>query len=258
MLSNLIIVEKPADGVVLLKINRPDALNAVNMELRQRLTDLFRELLEDEDVRCIVMTGNKKAFMAGADIREMSEKGTADVTRMNVRRMWAVLADCPKPVIAAVNGFALGGGCELAMHADIIIAGESATFGQPEIRVGIMPGGGGTQRLLRAVGKFKAMKMMLTGEPVSGREAFDMGLASEVVEDEQVLPRALELAGKIASMPPLAARRIKEVILAGQDTSLSAGLMLERRTFDTLFDTEDQKEGMKAFIEKRKPDFKGK
>lgn len=258
MLSNLIIVEKPADGVVLLKINRPDALNAVNMELRQQLTDLYRKLSEDEDVRCIVMTGNEKAFMAGADIKEMSEKGTADVTRMNVRRMWAVLADCPKPVIAAVNGFALGGGCELAMHADIIIAGEGATFGQPEIRVGIMPGGGGTQRLLRAVGKFKAMKMMLTGEPVSGREAFDMGLTSEVVEDEKVLPRALELARKIASMPPLAARRIKEVILAGQDTSLSAGLMLERRTFDTLFDTEDQKEGMKAFIEKRKPDFKGK
>jgi enoyl-CoA hydratase len=168
------------------------------------------------------------------------------------------LADCPKPVIAAVNGFALGGGCELAMHADIIIAGEGARFGQPEIRVGIMPGGGGTQRLLRAVGKFKAMKMMLTGEPVSGREAFDMGLASEVIADEQVLPRALELAGKIASMPPLAVRRIKEVVLAGQDASLSAGLMLERRTFDTLFDTEDQKEGMKAFIEKRKPVFKGK
>ncbi|MEJ2376678.1 MAG: enoyl-CoA hydratase [Pseudolabrys sp.] len=258
MLSNLVIVEKPADGVVLLKINRPAALNALNTALRQRLTDLFRELSEDGDVRCIVLTGNEKAFVAGADIKEMSEKGTADITRMNVRRMWGGLADCPKPVIAAVNGFALGGGCELAMHADIIIAGEGARFGQPEIRVGIMPGGGGTQRLLRAVGKFKAMKMMLTGEPVSGREAFDMGLASEVIADEQVLPRALELAGKIASMPPLAVRRIKEVVLAGQDASLSAGLMLERRTFDTLFDTEDQKEGMKAFIEKRKPVFKGK
>jgi enoyl-CoA hydratase len=257
-LSELVIVERPADGVVLMRLNRPDALNAINMDLRRQLIDRFRELSEDEDVRCIVITGNEKAFMAGADIKEMSDKGTIVVTRMNVRRMWAVIADCPKPVIAAVNGVALGGGCELAMHADIIVAGEGATFGQPEIRVGIMPGGGGTQRLLRAVGKFKAMKMMLTGEPVSGREAFDMGLASEVVADEQVLPRALELADKIAALPPLAARRIKEVILAGHDTSLAAGLMLERRTFDTLFDSEDQKEGMMAFIEKRKPDFKGR
>jgi enoyl-CoA hydratase len=257
-LSDLVVVEKPADGVVLLRLNRPDALNALNMDLRRRLTDLIRDLSEDEDVRCIVITGNEKAFMAGADIKEMSDKGTVDVTRMNVRRMWAVVADCPKPVIAAVNGFALGGGCELAMHADIIVAGEGATFGQPEIRVGIMPGGGGTQRLPRAVGKFKAMKMMLTGEPVSGREAFDMGLASEVVEDAQVLPRALEIANKIAAMPPLAVRRIKEAVLAGQDASLAAGLMLERRAFDTLFDTEDQKEGMKAFAEKRKPEYKGK
>jgi enoyl-CoA hydratase/carnithine racemase len=257
-MSDLVKIEHPADGIALLRINRPDALNALNTALRHRLTQVFSQMGDDEDVRCIVVTGNEKAFMAGADLKEMATKGTGEMTRTNVRRLWAVIADCPKPVVAAVNGFALGGGCELAMHADIIVAGENARFGQPEIRVGIMPGGGGTQRLLRAVGKFKAMKMLLTAEPVSGREAFEMGLASEVVPDDEVLDRALEIAGAIAAMPPLAARRIKEVVLAGQDSSLAAGLMLERRTFDTLFDTEDQKEGMRAFIEKRKPEFKGR
>lgn len=257
-MNDLLLVEKFDGGIVLLRLNRPEALNALNAALRSRVTDLFSDLSVSEDTRCIVITGSEKAFMAGADIKEMAEKRTADVTRMNALRMWGVVTDCPIPVIAAVNGFALGGGCELAMHADIIVAGETATFGQPEIRVGIMPGGGGTQRLLRAAGKFKAMKMMLTGQPVTGREAFEMGIASEVVADDQVLPRAMELARIIAAMPPLAARRIKEVVLAGQDTSLAAGLMLERRAFDTLFDTEDQKEGMKAFIEKRKPHFKGR
>lgn len=257
-MNDLILVEKPSAGVVLLRLNRADALNAMNTDLRLRMTRLFAELSEDEDVRCIVITGTEKVFMAGADIKEMAEKSTVDVTRMNVRRMWSVIADCPKPVIAAVNGLALGGGCELALHADIIIAGEGARFGQPEILIGIMPGGGGTQRLPRAVGKFMAMKMLLTGQSVTGREAFDMGLASEVVEDTQVLPRSLKLAAKISTMPPLAARRIKEVVLAGQDAPLATGLMLERRAFDTLFDTEDQKEGMRAFVEKRKPEFKGR
>jgi enoyl-CoA hydratase len=257
-MSDLVRIEHPADGVALMQINRPDALNALNTALRHRLTQAFVQMGDHEDVRCIVVTGNEKAFMAGADLKEMASKGTAAMTRTNVRRLWAVVANCPKPVVAAVNGFALGGGCELAMHADIIVAGENACFGQPEIRVGIMPGGGGTQRLLRAVGKFKAMKMLLTGEPVSGREAFEMGLASEVVPDDEVLDRALEIAATIAAMPPLAARRIKEVVLAGQDASLATGLMLERRTFDTLFDTEDQREGMRAFIEKRKPEFKGR
>lgn len=257
-MNDLILVEKPSAGVVLLRLNRADALNAMNTDLRLRMTRLFAELSEDEDIRCIVITGTEKVFMVGADIKEMAEKNTVDVTRMNVRRMWSVIADCPKPVIAAVNGLALGGGCELALHADIIIAGEGARFGQPEILIGIMPGGGGTQRLPRAVGKFMAMKMLLTGQSVTGREAFDMGLASEVVEDTQVLPRSLKLAAKISTMPPLAARRIKEVVLAGQDAPLATGLMLERRAFDTLFDTEDQKEGMRAFVEKRKPEFKGR
>jgi enoyl-CoA hydratase/carnithine racemase len=161
-------------------------------------------------------------------------------------------------VISAVNGYALGGGCELAMHTDIIIAGESAMFGQPEVRVGIMPGAGGTQRLTRAVGKFKAMKMLMTGRPVSAAEADAMGLVSEVVPDAEVLSRALEMAVEIAALPPLAIMQIKEVAIAGQDASLSTGLMLERKAFQILFDSRDQKEGMKAFIDKRKPEFEGR
>ena len=257
-MSELVIEERRDTGTVLLRLNRPEARNALSDALRKALTDRFAALYDDPDARCVVVTGDERAFVAGADIKVMAEMGTAEITRTNIRRMWGVIAHCPLPFIAAVRGAAFGGGCELAMHADIIVAGEGARFAQPEIKVGIMPGGGGTQRLLRAVGKFKAMKLMLTGEPVTGREAFDMGLASECVPDEEVLDRALELADQIAAMPPLAARRIKEVVLAGHDTSLEAGLMLERRTFDTLFDTEDKAEGMRAFIEKRKPEFKGR
>ncbi|RKT27995.1 short chain enoyl-CoA hydratase [Roseovarius halotolerans] len=257
-MSDLILEERRETGTVLLQLNRPDSRNALSTELRKALTDRFAALYDDPDARCVVVTGDERAFVAGADIKAMARMGTAEITRSNVRRMWQVIAQCPIPFIAAVRGVAFGGGCELAMHADIIIAGENAKFGQPEIKVGIMPGGGGTQRLPRAIGKFKAMKMMLTGDPISGREAFDMGLASECVPDADVLDRALEMADQIAAMPPLAVRRIKEVVLAGQDSSLEAGLMLERRTFDTLFDTEDKTEGMTAFIEKRKPEFKGK
>jgi len=257
-MSDLILEERRETGTVLLRLNRPDSRNALSTELRKALTDRFAALYDDPDARCVVVTGDERAFVAGADIKAMARMGTAEITRSNVRRMWQVIAQCPIPFIAAVRGVAFGGGCELAMHADIIIAGENAKFGQPEIKVGIMPGGGGTQRLPRAIGKFKAMKMMLTGDPISGREAFDMGLASECVPDADVLDRALEMADQIAAMPPLAVRRIKEVVLAGQDSSLEAGLMLERRTFDTLFDTEDKTEGMTAFIEKRKPEFKGK
>jgi len=255
---SLVLLENPGDGIALLRMNRPEALNALNIATRIELANHFRNLSNDEAIRCIVITGNEKAFVAGADLKEMAEMGAADMTLSGGRRLWKLIADCPKPVIAAVNGFALGGGCELAMHADIIIAGESAKFGQPEVRVGIMAGAGGTQRLVRAVGKFKAMKMLLTGEQVSATEAFQMGLASEVVADGDVVERALELATMIAALPPLAIRQTKEVVLAGADCSLEAGLTLERKAFDILFDTEDQKEGMRAFIEKRKPEFKGK
>lgn len=257
-MTDLILREDPAPGVRLLRLNRPEARNALNSALRKELTEAFAAVPTDPALRVIVVTGDEQAFMAGADLREFAQMSTAEVARLGVRRMWSVIADCPLPVIAAVRGAALGGGLELAMHADIIVAGEGARLGQPEIGVGIMPGGGGTQRLVRAVGKYKAMRMLLTGQPVTGREAFEMGLASEVVADGEVVPRALELARRIAAMPPLSARRIKEVVLAGADASLAAGLMLERRAFETLFDTADKAEGMAAFLEKRTPQFNGK
>jgi enoyl-CoA hydratase len=255
---SLVLRENLDNGIVLLRMNRPEAMNALSLATRLELDAHFKNLNDDSEVRCIVITGNEKVFVAGADLKEMSSMSTSQMTLGNTRQMWRVITSCPIPIIAAVNGFALGGGCELAMHADIIIAGKGAKFGQPEVRVGIMAGGGGTQRLTRAVGKFKAMKILLTGEQFSGEEAYEMGLASEVVEDDQVLDRSLELAATISALPPLAIRQTKEVILSGADNSLETGLNLERKAFDILFDTEDQKEGMQAFIEKRKPTFKGK
>ena len=254
---SLVLVERPFDHVALVKLNRPEALNALDLPTRKALVAAFRELSEDSDVRCIVVTGDERAFAAGADLKEMSTMRPRDWVALGIRQLWKVISDCPHPVIAAVNGYALGGGCELAMHADMIIAGENAKFGQPEVRVGIMPGGGGTQRLTRAVGKYKAMKMLLTGEMVDGQDAFAMGLASEVVPDDKVVERALELARNIAALPPIAVRFTKEAVLAGADAALDTGLILERRSLEFLFDTDDQTEGMQAFIEKRRPDFKG-
>ena len=256
-MTDLILQENPAPGVRLLRINRPEARNALNTPLRKALADAFAQAMQAPDLRAIILTGDERTFVAGADLREFATMSTTDIAKVDMRETWGVIAACPLPVIAAIRGFALGGGLELAMHADIIIAGEGAKLGQPEINVGIMPGGGGTQRLVRAVGKFRAMKMLLTGQPVSGREAFEMGLVSEVAEDEQVLPRAIEMATRIASLPPLAARRIKEVVLGGADAPLETGIMLERRAFETLFDTADKAEGMAAFLEKRPARFKG-
>jgi enoyl-CoA hydratase len=253
-----VLLERPAPGVALLRLNRPEARNALNLTVRRMLGDHFRTLGTDVETRCIVLTGNAEVFAAGADIRDMVEATPVDLILRNTHLLWQAIAECPKPIIAAVNGYALGGGCELAMHADMIVAGESASFGQPEIRVGIMPGAGGTQRLTRAVGKFKAMKMVLTGQPVSARDADAMGLVTEVVPDAEVEDAALKLAGQIAKMPPLAVQQIKEVMLAGQDAPLSAALMLERKAFQLLFASRDQREGMQAFLEKRKPAYEGR
>ncbi|HSO08111.1 MAG TPA: enoyl-CoA hydratase-related protein [Pelomicrobium sp.] len=254
----VVLLERPADGIALVRLNRPEARNALNGELRAALAQTFRDLTDDDGVRCVVVTGNDKAFAAGADLKEIQNDGPVEILQRQVLRLWQAIAQCPKPIIAAVNGFALGGGCELALHADIIVAGENATFGQPEVKVGIMAGGGATQRLVRAIGKYRAMKLLLTGEPVSGREAAAMGLASEAVPDDQVLARSLELANAIAALPPLAVMQTKEVLLAGADASLYTGLLLERKSFELLFGSRDQKEGMAAFIEKRKPRFEGK
>jgi enoyl-CoA hydratase/carnithine racemase len=250
--------EDVADGIVLLRINRPEAKNALNLAVRQQLAALFAALAEDDAVRAVVLTGDAQAFAAGADIRDMADAGAIDMLLRRTEQYWRPIAGFPKPLIAAVNGYAWGGGCELALHADIIIAGETASFCQPEVKVGIMPGAGGTQRLARAIGKTKAMLMILTGQPMTGVEAAAAGLASEVRPDAEVLPRALEIAGIIARMPPIAVRQIKEVMLAGLDSPLEVGMALERKAFQLLFDTRDQKEGMQAFLDKRRPGFEGK
>lgn len=253
-----VLLETPAEGVALLRINRPEARNALSLRVRDLLLQHFTALADDPAVRCIIITGNEKYFAAGADLRDMVDATLVEVMLRNNQVMWQTVAACPKPVIAAVNGFALGGGCELAMHADMIIAGEGASFGQPEVRVGIIPGAGGTQRLLRAVGKFKAMKIALTGLRVSAREADAMGLVTEVVPDDQVMARAMELAVEIAGLPPLAIRQIKEVMTLGADAPLATALALERKGYQLLYATEDKQEGMKAFFEKRKPQYKGR
>jgi enoyl-CoA hydratase/carnithine racemase len=250
--------EQPGDGVVLLRINRPDRLNALSMSVRETLATHFRALSTDDAVRCVVITGDDKAFAAGADVGELASRTATDVAFGNSRIAWLAMEQCPKPVIAAVNGFALGGGCELAMHCDIIIAGEGAKLGQPEVKLGIMPGAGGTQRFLRAVGKFAAMRWLLTGDLLSAPDALRLGLVSEVVPDADVLPHALALAARIAALPPLAVAAIKETLLLGADAPLATALSLERKAFQLLFTSEDRDEGMKAFLERRKPQFKGR
>ena len=253
-----VLLERPEERIAVLRLNRPQARNALSLAVREALSQHFTQLGEDSVTRCIILTGGDAIFAAGADLRDMVERTPVDMIARRSERLWGPIAACPKPVIAAVNGWALGGGCELAMHCDVIVAGEGASFGQPEVKVGIMPGAGGTQRLVRAVGKFRAMKMLMTGDPVPARDALAMGLVSEVVADAEVFARALDLARKIASMPPLAIMQIKEAVLAGEDSSLEAGLMLERKAFQLLFATNDQKEGMRAFLDKRKPDFEGR
>jgi enoyl-CoA hydratase len=258
MTDPVVLVERPAEGVALVRINRPEARNALNMEVRKLIAQHLTEQADEATVRCIVLTGNDKAFAAGADIKEMSGLGSIEMLQRGTLKLWSTIAGCPKPVIAAVSGFALGGGCELAMTCDIIIAGESARFGQPEVKIGIIPGGGGTQRLTRAVGKFKAMRYILTGDLFSAREAYEMGLVSELVPDAEVEKRAIDMAKQIAELPPLAIEMAKEAVLRGVDAALDTGLALETKAIQLLFSSQDQKEGMAAFLEKRKPKFTGK
>lgn len=245
------------DGVAIIELHRPEARNALNLELRQVLSETFQQLTKNDTVRAIVITGGEKVFAAGADIKDFTTATTAQMYLRHTEQYWQSLVDCPKPIIAAVNGYALGGGCELAMHADIIIAGESAKFGQPEVKLGLMPGAGGTQRLLRTIGKFQTMLLVLSGKFISAEEANKMGLVSEVVADDQTIHHSLELAKTIASFAPIAVQQIKEVTNLGQDMSLQGALALERKAFQILFDTQDQKEGVNAFFEKRTADYRG-
>ena len=208
-------------------------------------------------MRAVVLTGGPEVFVAGADIRDMAEASVVDMIRRKTERWWQAVAEVPQPMIAAVNGYALGGGLELAMCCDIIIAGEGAKLGQPEVNVGIIPGAGGTQRLTRAVGKYQAMRLVLTGEIIGAEEALRMGLVSRVVADGEVYDTALKTAQRIARLPPLAVQQAKEAVLLGADASLPAALSLERKSLQLMFATSDKAEGMRAFLEKRKPEFKG-
>lgn len=258
MEEQIILIEQQLNGVSVIRLNRPKVRNALNSMLRQELAEIFIKLNDDPQTKAIVLTGGDKVFAAGADINDFLTAKTVDMYLRHNEQYWDAITNCRKPIIAAVNGYALGGGCELAMHADIIVAGKSAKFGQAEIKIGLMPGAGGTQRLFRAIGKYKAMKMVLTGDMISAEEADQMGLVSEVVEDEATINRAIEIADKLAGYSPIALTQIKEVANLGEGMSLQSALALERKAFQILFDTEDQKEGAKAFLEKRSAEYKGK
>jgi enoyl-CoA hydratase len=246
-----------ADGVAIVTIDRPKRLNALNLEVKNLISSAIEALVANDAVQVIVLTGAGGVFVAGTDIAEMRDLSPADHTRLGTDLVFHSLRNCPKPLIAAVERFALGGGCELALACDIIVAAEDAKFGQPEIKVGIMPGAGGTQVLLRTLGKYQTMKLILTGEQIPASQALTWGLISEVTPPGQALGRALELGKTIAGMPPLAVRAIKETIRLGQDMPLTPALQLERKTFQLPFDTQDQVEGMQAFLDKRPPVFRG-
>jgi enoyl-CoA hydratase len=257
--DKLVLVERqPDQRTALVRLNRPKQLNALNGAVMDALCEALEELDRDDGVRAIVVTGNERAFAAGADIGEMAGATPIEMLLTNRIGQWDRIRKITKPVIAAVNGWALGGGCELAMTLDIIVAGEGARFGQPEINIGVIPGAGGTQRLTRAVGKGRAMTMILTGEPIGAREAEAAGLVARVTVDELVVEDALTLAATIAARSPIALRLAKEAVNAAYEMSLTDALAHERRLFYLLFASEDQKEGMAAFLEKRAPDFTGR
>lgn len=244
--------------IALIELNRPKELNALNLQLMGELRDALKDLDNDPEVRVIILTGNEKAFAAGADIKQMAGKSAIDMLEIDQFSTWDQIKKTKKPLIAAVSGFALGGGCELAMTCDMIIASESAKFGQPEIKIGTMPGAGGTQRLTRAVGKAKAMELVLTGRFISGEEAMQYGLVNKVVPVEMYMHEATQLAKEIASMSPVSAKLAKESVNRAFETHLEEGLFFERKNFYLTFASEDQKEGMQAFVEKRKPEYKGR
>jgi enoyl-CoA hydratase len=249
----------PIDGVALVVLDRPQVLNALDFALIAALTDVLEALDRDHACRAIVITGaGDRAFAAGADIAELAAQSPTSLTVDDTFHRWERIKRIRKPLIAAVRGFALGGGCELAMLCDLLVAGEDAQFGQPEIKLGVMPGAGGTQRLTRAIGKAKAMEMILTGRNMGAAEAHALGLVTSVVPSETTVPAALDLAARIAAMPPVAVIAAKDAVNRAEELPLEAGLAFERRSFYLLFDTEDQAEGMAAFAEKRKPQWKGR
>jgi enoyl-CoA hydratase len=251
----LVFTEGPVGRV---QLNRPQALNALNSRLMTELVDALATFEANPDIRCILLHGSEKAFAAGADIKEMAGQGAIDMYAKDFISLWDAVYRTKKPIVAAVSGFCLGGGCELAMICDMIIASETARFGQPEISIGVLPGAGGTQRLTRAVGKALAMDMVLTGRMVTAQEAKAAGLVGRVVPPEVYLEEAQKVATDIGTRSPVALQLAKEAVLQAFETTLAGGIHLERRLFYMAFASEDQKEGMSAFLEKRKPEFKGR
>jgi enoyl-CoA hydratase len=254
--SNILVTKE--NPVAIVQLHRPDVLNALNMKTMDELVHALQVLDNDNEIRAIIIAGNEKAFAAGADIKEMADASAMEMLVRDQFAKWDNIRKIKKPIVAAVSGFALGGGCELVMMCDIIIASETAKFGQPEINIGVMPGAGGTQRLTRAVGKAKAMEIILTGKMFSAQEALQWGLINKVVPIEYYLDEAKNIAKEIAAKPPVAVRLAKESVLKSFDTTIEGGLEFERKNFYLLFATEDQREGMAAFMEKRKAEWKGK
>jgi enoyl-CoA hydratase len=254
----IIVNEQYEQGVALIRLNRPKELNALNTQLMQELRDALQQLDKNEEVRAIVITGNDQAFAAGADIKQMADKSALDMLMIDQFSTWDQIKRTKKPLIAAVSGFCLGGGCELALTCDMIIASESARFGQPEIKIGVMPGAGGTQRLTRAIGKVRAMEMVLTGRFLSAEEAYGLRMINKVVPVEMYVWEAVKLASEISLMSPICTQLAKEAVNRAFETHLDEGLQFERKNFYLCFSSEDQKEGMKAFMEKRQPVYRGK
>jgi enoyl-CoA hydratase/carnithine racemase len=246
------------DHVALCRLNRPEARNALSPELMEELATAVEAFDADPEIRCIVVAGSDEAFASGADIAALRERTFEESLRHPASAFWRRMAACKTPLVAAVSGFALGGGCELALLCDLIVASETAELGQPEINLGIIPGGGGTQRLARVIGKQRAMELVLTGRRIDAAEAQVLGLVNEVAGQSEWLDRALELAQRVARRPPIAARLAKQAVLAAEETGLGAGLDHERRLYELAMATEDRIEGMDAFLEKRKPEFKGR
>ena len=252
------LVEISRDGqVALLRLNRPEARNALSPEVMELLASELEAFDPDPEVRCVVIAGSDKVFAAGADIGAMAERSFAEALRHPAASFWRRLAAVKTPLVAAVSGFALGGGCELALACDMIVASETAVFGQPEITLGIIPGGGGTQRLARVIGKQRAMELVLTGRRIEAGEALALGLVNRVVGADRWLEEALDLARTVAERPPIAARLAKQAVLVAEETTLSTGLENERRLYELAMATEDRVEGMNAFLEKREPEFRG-
>jgi enoyl-CoA hydratase/carnithine racemase len=245
-------------AVGIARIDRPEARNALSPDLLEELLTLVEGWDVDPDLRCIVIAGGDEYFAAGADIKAMAERSFQEAVTSSTTGFWSRLAAVRTPLIAAVSGYALGGGCELALVCDMIVASESAEFGQPEILLGIIPGGGGTQRLARVMGKQRAMELVLTGRRIDAREAHRLGIVNQVTGREDWLDKAVELAEVVARRPPLAVRFAKQAVLGAEEAPLAAGLEHERRLYELAMATEDRVEGMRAFIEKRRPDFRGR